>query len=704
MGRTSTSRALLILLASVAACGPVTAAEWWSDAWPYRRAVTVAASGVGQAPGDEVAVLDMPTGGLIKPGGEDIRVTTHDGREAPSRVLMVGPGDQVRVAFGLTGGVTKYYIYFGNPLKAGDPKRDESRLGTPAPQPAKQLDIKRGVLLEMWAYGEGGIKTLDQVKKAVAGAKQFIGRDFRDRIFQAHNPFGPQGRIACVWTAWFMAGKDGAYVFSTSSQDASFLLVDDVEVVDNGGFHRPQNDVSRQGSVELKAGPHKMTFYHVSGGQGDPVAVVAWKPPGGKDIKPMLPDAFLPVARAGIGPIERYGRDIEIDFIPRHAGEAFVADRYFQRYTFEALAVGRVGAGVQWQWDFGDGQSSFVAKTDHVYLLNGEYTVTLTAKTFAGTLTRTNKVFVSRPWDQVTENKLDSVAQQAIIVSAYDFKAASADAAAEAIVILHRAAVKDSTKDAILKAGDALIGKDSASPKLLAEAVPLYADVLAADNQADKAAAALDKGAKMTSDPAVCAALLVKAGQVVLEKGDAAEAQKIFAGVVDKYARLTTATAIREARIGMGDAWRLAGDLDKARDAYTAAKTRLDSGQTAAVVRGDFARHVEDYVRSKTLESARQYIDKWEDALPLDKLEGYLSLMKARYLVAKGSHAEAAREVELLVKVNPTSNYAPELLMLAADAYGKINKPDQATAALKMIVEKYPESPLSIEAAKKLRK
>jgi TolA-binding protein len=538
----------------------------------------------------------------------------------------------------------------------------------------------------------------------LAGAKEFIGRDFRDRVFLAHNPFGPQSRIACVYTGYFLAPKAGAYTFACSSQDSSFLLVDDKEVIDNGGFHRPQYDVSRQGKIELQGGPHKLTFYHVCSG-GDPVAVAAWQTPDAKDIKPMPVEAFSPVVRATPGAIQRYGREVEIDFIPQYEGEAFVADRYFQRYSFEALTVGNPGASVQWQWDFGDAQKSTAAKAEHVWLVNGEYTVTLTAKTYAGVLTRTNRLFVSRPWDRLTENKLDGVHQQAGIVLGYDFKGLGADATCEAIVLLNRAAAKDATREALLKAGEALTLKDSAAGKLLAEAMPIYAEALVASGDAPKAVAALGKAAKMTADPAVAADLLVRAGNILLDKDEPAKACEVFEGAIRQYARLTTSPAIRSARIGVGDSWRLRGDYDKAKAAYTDARVRLDAAnQPAAVLRGDLAHHVEDYVRQKSLEAARQYLDRWEDSFPLDRLEGYLSLMKARYLAARGADAEAAREAEVLVGVNPTSSYAADLLMLAAAAYDKLKKPDQAKAALKMIVEKYPESPLSVVAAQKLKK
>ena len=550
----------------------------------------------------------------------------------------------------------------------------------------------------MWAYADGGIKTLEQVRGVVTTAKEFIGRDFRPRVFQGHNPFGPQSRIACLYTGYFDAPAKGAYVFACSSSDASYLLVDDKETIDNGGHHKPQNDVSKQGKVALEAGPHKLSFYHVSTG-GDPVAVVAWKTPADRDIKPMPADAFAPVFRASVGSMERFGKEIEIDFQPVQAGESFTADRYSQRFIFEALSTGPAH-GVQWQWDFGDGTKSTSSRVEHVYLSPGEYKVTLTAKVVGGTLTHTNKVFATRPWDLVTENKLDALSQHAKIVAEYDFPAMSADALCQAVVLLSRA--KDAKS--VAAAGAALVQKDSAAARPLADAMELIGQSLAEGGAPDKAVAALVKGAKMTNDPAVSAGLLVQAGQTALDAADAAKAQEMFESVLKQYARLTTSLAIRDAQIGLGDAWRMMGDFAKAKEAYAGAKVQVEAGTTAAVAKGDFARHVEDYIRQKQLESAKEYLERWADSIPLDKLEGYWSLMKARYLVAMAKPADAAAEAELLVKVNPTSSYAPDLLWLAAEAYEKQSKPDKAKACWQQLADKYKESPLASQAGKKLGK
>ncbi|MHC4717148.1 MAG: PA14 domain-containing protein, partial [Planctomycetota bacterium] len=325
-----------VLLGAGAAWGQ----GWWNPRWPYRRTVTVARAPASKLPGDDVAVLTMPTGGVVGPAGEDIRVIAPDGTSVPHRVLMMGPGDRVRLAFAVKGGATRYAVYFGHPQP---------------PQPRPALEIRRGVLLETRAYAGGPISTFDQVRTALSRAGRLIGREFRDSIFLGHNPFGPQSRLCSLFTAHVVCPADGQYIFATSSRDASFLLVDGEVVVSNGGRHRPQRRASRTGTVRLTKGLHEVKVYHVSTG-GDPVVVAAWRPPGARRLWKIPAAAFAPVRSAAPGMLTRCGRAFQADFIPVHAGEAFMANRYFQRYTFAASTSGR-GPGPTFRWDFGDGQT-----------------------------------------------------------------------------------------------------------------------------------------------------------------------------------------------------------------------------------------------------------------------------------------------------------------------------------------------------------
>ena len=681
-------RSAAAVLALLLAPALVQAAGWWSLDYPYRRSLSIPGSKFSHLAGEDVAAVTLYTGGLCKPDGSDLRIATHDGKECPMRLMMVGPGDQVTLAFAVQAGVTSYHVYLGC---------------TKTPPPRQKLEVKRGVVLETWAYEGGGVQTVEMAQKALDKSATFIGRGFRPNIFSGHNPFGPENRIINIFTGYLLCPTDGEYTFGTSSHDASFLLIDDVPVVSYGGFHEVRAEVRAQGKVQLKSGPHKLTYYHVNGGD-DPICVAAWKPPGADKIWTIGADSFTPVIQATSGPVEQYGRPVSIDYSATQLAESFVENRYYQRFAFQATTFGGDSKSFQWLWDFGDGQVGKGESIDHVYLLPGEYTVT--AKTTAGPygpMKRTNRIFVSRPWDRVTDNELDSTATHANIVSQYNYAALRPEVIAEATVLLHRC----ERLDAIIAAGDALLKKEKVPAEALDTAMPIYSQTLAQKGQRPRAVDALLQAAKMTDNVATQATMLSAAGMQLMQLGGKDDLQKalgLFDEVVRKYDALTTVPAIRQAKIGMGDVWRLRGDLDKARGAYTQARPKSENESTSdSISKGDYARHVEDYLRNKDYVSAQEFLTKWEEAYPIDKLEGYWSLLKVRLCMAQDKPADAAAETSVLVSVNPLSNYAPQLLMLQNEAYLKLKDAAKARASLEMIAAKYKESPLAAEAVKKLK-
>ena len=678
--RRSVQRLAVFAAAMLIVAAVADAQVWWQNGWPHRRAVTVANHQQTNLPGDDIAVVTMPTGGLIKPDGSDLRVATAAGDPVACQVLMVGPGDQASLAFALEGLAERYYVYFGNAQ----------------PPPGKALEIRRGVLLEMRAYTGGGFASLEQIQKVFERSQELVGKGMVDSVFLGLNPFGPQNRLACRFEGYFTVQTPGSYEFACTSRHDNYMLVDDKLVYQYLGRELDRTPTAQQ-KVELKGGLHKLTIYHVNS-QGDPIVVAAWRGPGEKNLKPIPAQAFAPVLRAAPGPMEDYGKALTIDFLPQHDGEAFVIDRYYQRYGFTALQAPKIPDKVVWQWDFGDGQSAVGADVQHIYLVPGQYAVTLKAKTSAGELTRTHRVFVSRPWDRVAMQKLDAVGGYGRIVQGYDFARLDAEGNAEAAVLLDRAGLREG----MLKAGAAFIARDSAPQEKVQQVAVLCAEQLTAMGQHETAVRSLTKGAKMTNNPTVCATLLVQAGRIVLDRlDDPDRAWEMFDSTLKKYSTLTTAAAIQDARIGLGDVWRARGDYDKALKQYTDATRRGEATvERLIVIKGDLARHVEEYVRTKDFQVAGEYLDRWQRQFPIDKLEGYWSLLRAQVLAGQGRHEEAAREAEALVKVAPGSNYAPALLMLAAESYDKLKRSEDAKAARKRIAEKYPESPLAREASR----
>ena len=111
---------------------------------------------------------------------------------------------------------------------------------------------------------------------------------------------------------------------------------------------------------------------------------------------------------------------------------------------------------------------------------------------------------------------------------------------------------------------------------------------------------------------------------------------------------------------------------------------------------------MESYLRSGDLWAAREYLQRWADAMPADKLNGAWSLLMVKTLMLQGRHRAAAAEAETLVAVNPASPQGAVVLMLAANAYHRLGRAEKVVETLKTIIAMYPESTYAAEAIEKL--
>jgi len=198
----------------------------------------------------------------------------------------------------------------------------------------------------------------------------------------------------------------------------------------------------------------------------------------------------------------------------------------------------------------------------------------------------------------------------------------------------------------------------------------------------------------MSTDPDTQATMLLRAGRLQLDQLDKPDAaMKTFDAILAKLTGHAKASLLRQGRIGIGDAWLARSQADKARLAY--AQAGPGDGRAKkypGIVRGDFARQAEDYLRRRNYPAAAEAVEKWERTLPADKLTGYSTLLRCEVLLARKKYADAARQAERLVNANPQSNYAASLLKLAIRAYTKINKPRQANRCQERIIKNYPEN------------
>ena len=178
-------------------------------------------------------------------------------------------------------------------------------------------------------------------------------------------------------------------------------------------------------------------------------------------------------------------------------------------------------------------------------------------------------------------------------------------------------------------------------------------------------------------------------------------------GIVKKICETARArgAAFADARAVRSDSSSILVQDGRADKAYAAVGLGPEvDARRVEIAKGGYARHVEQYLLDGQFADADEQIDSWGFNIPADKLEGYWSLLVVKKCLAEKDYAAAAREAGVLVNVNPRSNYAAELLMMAAEAQDKLGRPDAAAATRKRIVKQYPESPLAAKAVEKAKK
>jgi len=147
----------------------------------------------------------------------------------------------------------------------------------------------------------------------------------------------------------------------------------------------------------------------------------------------------------------------------------------------------------------------------------------------------------------------------------------------------------------------------------------------------------------------------------------------------------------------LGDYYASTDKADKARKAYRQATETLAAAKHFAeriAWQGAHARSTEAFLKEGQLGRAAEQLRHWQQDAPSERLEGYLTLLYARYWAGRELYPQAIAQVEQLACVNPESAYIDQALMLAARCESQRGRRDRALAILHALVKQYPGSPL----------
>ncbi|HKI33986.1 MAG TPA: PKD domain-containing protein [Gemmataceae bacterium] len=685
----TTSTVLVTLLAFGAASPPAPA----QDSWPggtlcWRRVVQLPAGASAPA----VVVAEFFTHGDLSADGRNLAVFEGE-RTVPWRVLQVGPGDFCRVAFQTVRGGKAYRIYYGGPTPVDRPAWGESP----------------GLLLETRRWKACDPQRAAAVRNAFTEAEP-VGADYVASVSHRFNPFLPNPEpFLSRYRGTLHVESTGKYLFFTSSQDCSFLLIDGQEVVAAPGLHGPVHDARIKGEVHLDKGPHTFEYLHAASGP-EACMVAAWQPPKAAQPEPIPARAFGAdeVAHLPAVGLRHVVKESQPDFSAVVTGEAPVleAEQPLVRVQFRDLSAAPVTARTATRWDFGDGQTSEQAEPAHVYLRPGLYAVKLSVTRTGQTRQTVNRILVHRGVTASDPKKgPDQVADYLPLLNQYDAtRLSKAD-----VLQLVRACDQAGQGARAAKAGKAALLAATAEDdqETLLELVRVVAPLLR--DRCDDAEGALAVW------PAVGRAISAERGKTEceLEAADVClndllrrgEAEPLLKSAKARLARSDNPALTGRLQRLWGDWHARGGDREKARAAYERAAACLTTRRSAAeqnAWRGSFSRSAEAFLRDNELDRARDELRRWQEEFPGDKVDGYLPLLQAQYWAARGKYAQAVAVAGDLAALNPDSPYADRLALLAAECEEKQGHVERALAAYKAFLTDYPGSPLVETARRKV--
>jgi tetratricopeptide (TPR) repeat protein len=646
--------------------------QWWDAKWQMRREAVFP-----ENTGAKTFEASFTSCGRSRADGSDVRVVAK-GVEVPMRVLSVGPGETVHVVFERVG-AERHFIYWDNP-------------GAPA---AKTGTIRAGCLLEVRSYAGGEIGSLAAMRQAWAASAETEGVRFVPNIFYGYNPLGSSENFLSRFVGYFRADKGGEYVFATDSDDASFVLVDGKSVAEWPGAHGGAGDARHAGKTVLTPGVHQIEYLHVQGG-GGMLIDAAWKPPGAARVEVIPPGAFAPVGAASVRHVERRDGTVLADFTARGAGQAVLnpeATEHLIKMHFENLAAAEVLKEYSPRWFFGDGCTSTEAAPDHVYLIEGDYDVTLVLAKGYDEKKRTMKVHAAADWDRQA-GAIDLREDYYDLVKTYDIGKMEPRQAYRAMVYFDRIARRDD----VVRAGRALLSRENdLAEETVFDAVKLLAETMRVQEKDLKAARdlLLTHETRM-KNAEYAAALALAAGDIDMwHLKDLEAAEACYRRVIFTYAEKADRMTLRKALVRMGDIYRWRHDGEKAREFLVRAQSIPvdDRSPVQRSVRAGFlARSIEEFITQGEMQFAYEFLVQWAWEFPEDQIDGSWTELRVKWLIKNKETPGGIAAVESLLQLNPKTPYAPSLLWLAADCAEAGGDKARAIQLLERVLTDYPEA------------
>jgi tetratricopeptide (TPR) repeat protein len=663
----------------------VRAAEgWWDGDWRFRYALDVSPAG-----GGDVAHVrfNIPPG--ARPDGRDARVIDANGRTISREVMFYEPALYGVVAFDCSAGGRNYWLYLGNPT---------------APAPSRDWTAEAGVFLTTRQMaGSLAPRNLKEMLNTLKSSQRSFGATFRPNIYDGFNPLGEPDNYVSIYRGWLRVRSAGKYLFATISDDASFLLIDGKEIVSWPGLHTAQGGVRAQRNkrVDLKAGLHRIDYYHCDVGE-EQAAMAVWAPPGARQPSVIGKSYFVPVRMAIPGSLEILNQTLAPDFNAVQEDWIKIGDQTYTLYKFTDASTLTSGRIVGRSWEFSDGSKARGAEVEKMFCRADDYQVKLTVND-----DRNRASTVERPFRVHAVDNLEAGNDQfgrqtfagvALSMKLDELDAPDAAAAAELLIDQQFHDEAAALYESILSRGDL-----DAGDLKLSEA---YLGLLLGPMEQPERGIKLTRRAlsRVSKNVPLAVGLLLRIGRI--EMDELARPQDALVDFKAAQLRLDGAKSDdamlrRNVLIALGDGHRAQGHADEAYEAYAAAEAIvLPNVDVKPFDVSSYALTVESHLLRRQYDEARKILDQWENEHPTERLTGYSSLLRSRLEFRQGNLKKAIGEIEAYLSCDPVGLFAKQALLHLGDLCLRAEKGARAKEVFQQVLDQFQDE----EATKAARR
>jgi predicted negative regulator of RcsB-dependent stress response len=531
------------------------------------------------------------------------------------------------------------------------------------------------------------------------------GAALRTSIADGFNPFGQSDHYISVYDGYLHIETEGEYAFCSASDDGSWIVVNDHELLAWPGPHGwgGSQRGEKHGKITLKPGVAHVRYYHEEG-DSNQLAYLGWKPPGSEAFVAIPPAQWVPAREGQAVRFEAYHQPVMAVADPRVLHTWWVRDSDEQQASLvEFTAVGVADdEALTAHWRFGDGLEADGAKVTHVYFHTEPIEAALTVsndQNRGDTVTFEPPVFkvdvqtaafgygkeddyvaAVREYDMMKMARRDLLAYIAFWKSLEQYP----DQLRAARAFVERFAEDEAFAQTALDAAGAMLEPTVYEP---AEARQL-----------------LELAVQRAADPAVRRRVTLRLAQVLTWDADLARSAKpMFEQLLDMA---EDKPFRRQCLIGLGDVALLTGDNAEAHRRYEMAR---DLGERAATQaeemakRGGYPYTVEDLLGRGEYDWALKTIDEWEDQFPTQKLEGYSLFLRGKTLFVQQPSPLAVRYLALSERVDPYAVHIPEAVWLRANCLMAIGEYEQAAIQFARIRDSFTQSQFFEQAMEKFK-